>query len=219
MVNDFRVRTNYKTNSICSPLMRPEVYNHRSPLLCCGWLVWGKAPPPMCGLDKIRHTPQLTSPPGRLVRLLQESKKNENLKIVSSTSYSEPSKYFIAGRFSKSEKKVYYNNFWERWLQSELSRQPTTLVFKRASRSVFTGKKIKRSLKSQKLQVSSKLTIVCLRVLPMLQANSKSNFFFQIVLHMHLRPPTFTIEIDESPNPRVDGRLSGGTLTQKKEKV
>ena len=36
---------------------------------------------------------------------------------------------------------------------------------------------------------------------------------------MHLRPPTFTIEIDESPNPRVDGRLSGGTLTQKKEKV
>ena len=38
-----------------------------------------------------------------------------------------------------------------------------------------------------------------------LEAKPKSNFFFQIVLHMHLRlrahwgPPTFSIEIDESP--------------------
>ena len=107
MVNDFLVRTNYKTNSICSPLMRPEVYNHRSPLLCCGWLVWGKAPPPMCGLDKIRHTPQLTSRSagqiGQTIARILKKWKSQDSKC---TSYSEPSKYFIAGRFSKSEKSI-----------------------------------------------------------------------------------------------------------------
>ena len=87
MVNDFRVRTNYKTNSICSPLMRPEVYNHRSPLLCCGWLVWGKAPPPMCGLDKIRHTPQLTSRSAgqigqTIARILKKMKNPQSISLL-----------------------------------------------------------------------------------------------------------------------------------------
>ena len=172
MVNDFLVRTNYKTNSICSPLMRPEVYNHRSPLLCCGWLVWGKAPPPMCGLDKIRHTPQLTSRSagqiGQTIARILKKWKSQDSKC---TSYSEPSKYFIAGRFSKSEKSILLTTIFGNVGYSRNCLASRPLWFKRASRSVcLIHPSIRWNHKVTKtaVQVSSKLTIVCLRVLPML---------------------------------------------------